>query len=428
MKTAKLFTTAFLLLSFAGFSFGQKLGSNQITFKKEVFDQSLNNAVKPNVVGYQYVLIKDGKLVVENAGGLARKAADNGGTELKMTTTTPTLLGSLTKFLSGTAMLNLMEKESDTMSSSFKNKSFESKLDTPIWGNFPSVWADVIPAPSVPGPQQRDITYRKLLQHRSGFDDDWNKGQVRPFLQYMQSGFTPAQYDVWEYANMNFLTVGYMLPLVNRHNTKDDLNQQTWNASTGKPTAGMSQNEADKLIRDRLGKDMDALMRERIWNKITPKITLSCDAENTMKNTAAYTYDKKSDATGTIKSTLESNGHCVGQGAYYTSSRDFANYMAHFSATDQIVSKKVRDEMFDTFNPNDRLVWSFTTGDTWMKTNFNMPVVAWSNGIESGARTVLVRLPNEYYLVLFANSADMSVNQLYKAGVDAFKEGMKHNF
>jgi hypothetical protein len=41
---------------------------------------------------------------------------------------------------------------------------------------------------------------------------------------------------------------------------------------------------------------------------------------------------------------------------------------------------------------------------------------------------VIVRLPQNYYLVLLTNSPDLSVNQLQAAGVNAFIAGMQHNF
>jgi hypothetical protein len=63
-----------------------------------------------------------------------------------------------------------------------------------------------------------------------------------------------------------------------------------------------------------------------------------------------------------------------------------------------------------------------------MKTNFKMPLIVWSNGIVEGSRTVLIRLPQNHYLILFTNSEDMSAGDLYNAGVAAFKAGMDHNF
>ncbi len=77
---------------------------------------------------------------------------------------------------------------------------------------------------------------------------------------------------------------------------------------------------------------------------------------------------------------------------------------------------------------DDQLVWTATTTDDWIKTNFKMSRVAWSNGIAGSSKTVLLRLPDDYYLVLFINSSELSVGDLFKIGTLAFKEGMKHNF
>jgi hypothetical protein len=40
----------------------------------------------------------------------------------------------------------------------------------------------------------------------------------------------------------------------------------------------------------------------------------------------------------------------------------------------------------------------------------------------------LIRLPQNHDLVLFTDSNEMSVSDLYNAGVAAFKAGMEHNF
>lgn len=414
MRFTKIITTTAILLSFVTFSFGQGWTNRQITFKKDVFNQSLTNAVKPNVVGYQYVLIKDGKIVVEGADGLARRKADNGGTEMKMTTATPTLIGSLTKFLSGTALLNLMEKENPYAID--KGKTVSQKLDRKFATMIPDVWSNGLQ------PGINTISFRQLLQHRSGFND--TKPDNRTVLGFLQDNdaFSYIMYDKRDYANINFVMTGYLLALYEQPARAEGFNQ---NIAYYK----MNKADGDKYVRDNLGKWMHESMKKRIWDKMTPKISPSCDAANALKNTAAYTYNNKADATGTIKNTLETNGHCVGQGAYYMSSRDMANYMAHFSVSDLIVSKQTRDLMAtNQTKPDDQMVWAFSQPDNWMKQNFNMPNVFWSNGVEEGARTILVRLPDNYYLVLFANSADLGPDKLYSAGVNAFKEGMKHNF
>ena len=80
----------------------QGMQTKTITLDKTAFNQSLSGAVGPKVMGYQYVLIKDGQLVAEKAGGLAQTSKDNG--PLQMTTRTPINLGSLQKFITGTAL------------------------------------------------------------------------------------------------------------------------------------------------------------------------------------------------------------------------------------------------------------------------------------------------------------------------------------
>ena len=57
-----------------------------------------------------------------------------------------------------------------------------------------------------------------------------------------------------------------------------------------------------------------------------------------------------------------------------------------------------------------------------------MPNVIWSNGIGGDYRAVIIRLPQNYYLVLLTNSPELSVSQLQSAGVNAFIAGMQHNF
>lgn len=427
MRMQKIITALILLVGVMchTVSAQQKLGANVITFKKEVFEQNLINAVAPTTVGYQFVLIKDGQVISERFGGNARRGNDG---NLKVNATTAFNIGSLFKFISGTTMLNLMEKKAVKMGQTYKNRDVKTILGTPIWGEFPKVWLDVIPPPTTPSPQQRNIEFRQLLQHRSGFDNAWNKEQAgnRPLLGFLKDGFLASQYDKRDYCNVNFVLVGHLLPLLERHNLNYDLDIAT---------NGKSQAEADKYVRTQTGLRMDALMRERIWSKMTPTFSPTCDAKNDIlrKYTAAYGYTSTSDNDGTIVSSIETQGYCGGQGGYYMSARDFANYIKHFSQTDLIVSKDVRDMMYSeemSSHHNDRLVWTEADTSPWSTKNFNVPRIAWSNGVTGGTRTVLLRLPQNYYLILFSNTSnkDASVQHLYDSGLAAFRAGMDHNF
>src|SRR5262249_20598971 len=151
---------------------------------------------------------------------------------------------------------------------------------------------------------------------------------------------------------------------------------------------------------------------------------------NTVAATAAYGYKTKNDPNkGIITSAIDKKGHCSGEGGFYWSTRDFANYVAHFSTSDLIVSDAGRDAMFkEGMDKNDRLVWTSATEDNWMETHFQMSTIVSSNGVVDGTRAVLIRLPQNYYLVIFTNSEDLSATAIFNAGVAAFRAGMEHNF
>ena len=379
-----------------------------ITFNKTDFDQSLQGAVGPNVMGYQYVLIKNGAIVSEKAGGKAHSWADG---DLDMTTSTPSNIGSVAKFLSGTAMIHLMEK-TDTWDA---GQSLQQKLDRPFLSMVPNVWI----MGSTPGVE--NITIRQLLQHRSGFDDA--KPSNRNVLGFLKDadGFNPAQYNQREYSNINFVLNGYLIPMYAYPTFKDTLNAMA-------AMYGLDEEGTDAFVRQSAGISMHSIMKTRIWDNMTPKILPNCDGTS-IANVAALGYSSKWDFNGEITSAIDNQGHCGGHGGYFLSSRGLANYLAHFSSTNLIVTSEGRNAMFnESMATNDRLVWSSSTSNNWLGTNFNMPNIVWSNGIAGGYRTVIIRLPQNYYLVLLTNSPDLSAGALYTAGVNAFIAGMDHNF
>jgi hypothetical protein len=415
MKASRIFTFFIALIMTASLASGQRRqppGAATAVLNKTKFDQSLQGAVAPNVMGYQYILIKDGKVVSEKFGGLAHSMADGYKT---MTSATPTNIGSLAKFFSGTAMIGLMEKPY-AEGQWDKGKTLQEKLNRPFMTIVPKVWTTGASS------GVEDITIRQLLQHRSGFDDA--KGNNRTVLGFLKDsdGFNQAQFNQREYSNINFVLNGYLLPMYAQPNFNDILDvqvaQRKLNFTTG-----------DAYVRQMAGLAMHNLMKTRIWDQMSPKILPNCDGTR-LRHVAALSYNSKSDTSkGEITSLLEQQGHCGGHGGYFVSARALAEYVAYFSSTDLIVTKAGRDAMYrEGMNPNDRLVWSSSTASTWLGDKFGMPNVIWSNGIAGGYRNVIVRLPQNHYLILLTNSPDLSVGQLQAAGVNAFIAGMQDNF
>lgn len=384
-----------------------------ITFNKEAFASKMRNDLEGNVMGYSYVLLKKGLVVDEDAWGKAQNAADG---QIPFTLNTPTNIGSLAKFLSGTAMLGLMQKPQTAVQYD-NGLSLDAKLDRKFWTVMPNVWV----ARNKGGVE--DISLRQLLQHRSGFDTD--KVGNRTVLGYLQdaNGFIPSQFDDREYANINYVLNGYILPLYASPGMKSSLNARAQNFS-------YTEAQADAEAKQTAGVNMHNLMKSRIWDKMSPKISPNCDAANTLTNVAAYGYASKNDAAaGTISSAINTQGHCGGHGGYYLSARGLANYVAHFAASNLIVDQEARDLMHtDDMNPVDRLVWSFNWSSNYMGTNFGMPNLAWSNGVAGGYRTIVAKFPMDYYLVVVTNSPDLSASDLMQTGVRAFADATEHNF
>jgi CubicO group peptidase (beta-lactamase class C family) len=416
MRPKSIFTFLIAVVALAGVVNAQRgptgKSTTNISFNKVNFDQSLQGAVGPNVMGYQYVLIKNGQVVSEKAGGLAHNSADG---SLAMTTSTPTNIGSVAKFLSGTAMIGLMEKPSGATPWD-NGATLQQKLNRQFTTIVPNVWKTGNTAGI------SNITIRQLLQHRSGFDDA--KASNRNVLGFLKDadGFSQPQFNQREYSNINFVLNGYLLPMYATPSFKDNLNNLV-------AQQNLNQSAADAYVRQLAGTAMHNLMKQRIWDKMTPKIAPNCDGTS-LANTAALGYTSKSDSNkGAITSSMDGQGHCGGHGGYFLSSRALANYLAHFSASDLIVTSAGRNAMYNEgMNPNDRLVWSSSTANAWLGDKFDMPNVIWSNGIAGGYRSVILRLPQNYYLVLLTNSPDLSVSQLQSAGVNAFIAGMQHNF
>lgn len=384
-----------------------------ISFNKQAFEASLTNALAPNVMGYQYVLIKGGSVVSQDADGWAQAPGDG---NVAMTTSTPTNIGSVAKFLSGTAMIHLMENLNGPGAYD-AGQTLQQKLDRPFTTIVPDVWIDG----NTPG--VASVTLRQLLQHRSGFND--NKPANRNVLGFLKDGdgHFPWQLDQRQYSNINFVLNGYLIPLYEKPWMKGFIN-------TSVNDLGYGIAEADEATRDLTGAEMHKSMKARIWDKMTPKILPNCDAANTLADTAAKHYASSTDTDpGEITSQIVNKGHCSGEGGYYMSALDLANYLAHFSSTDLIVTNTGRNAMFnDAMNPNDRLVWGSSTASNYMATNFNMPNVVWSNGIAGGYRAAIIRFPMNYYLVVLTNSPDLSAGDLFNAGRSAFVAATQHNF
>lgn len=381
--------------------------SPQPTLDRKAFEDSLHAAVAPKVMGYTFLLIKDGKVAAEGAGGLARNAADG---QMKMTTSTPQNLGSLFKFITGVTVLHMLDRA--PAGSAGGNNSFQTRLGAPVALLYPQLWQSAIETPAI-----RTITFRQLLQHKSGF-----RSCSTP-LSCFGGSYDSSLRGQRSYENFNFSQLGRLIPLYTSPELIPALNAVT---------KTLSEVEGDNHIQLVLSDRMDRFITQKVFPLAPGKISASCDAEDEYKATGAYGYVSKSDkGKGIITSRKNANKPCSGAGGYWMSIRDFGAFVAAALHSDRMLSQQARLEMYRTgMAADDRLVWSFTTTDPWISDKFKMPTVIWSNGIQpydggQSFNTVLLRLPLNYELMVFTNSGGMNVNSLASAGLKAFRAGME---
>lgn len=387
----------------------QKATKQQPAISKTAFGASILLQLSGKVMGYSYVLMKDGRLISEDAGGLARNDADG---RTPMTPSTPQNLGSLFKFISGMSLLYAFEHAPP--GSAGGNNTFDARLGAPIALLYPQFWQSAISNPAM-----RSITFRQLLQHKSGF-----RGCSSDDVPSCLGGtFDPKLIGQRSYQNINFGLVGYLLGVY----TKPSLPSQANALPAGTPA-----DTRNVFFQKLAGLQMNTFIRGTVFAKVPGSISASCDAANEYKSTGAYTYISKSDrGKGIITTRLRDDTKaCVGSGGYWMSVHDFAAFAATVLHSDRLISAATRERIYSAAtNPDDRLVWSFTTSDSTIKTKYGMDPILYSGGDQpypggQGAHTTIIRLPLGYEVLVFVNSDDLSSGSLTNIGIQAFKAGM----
>src|SRR5215203_4620630 len=428
MKNIKVLITFILaifllcVMSAAAQTGGINWESNQIKFDKAKYEAGIKKSFDGNVMGYQVILLKNGQIVSELAGGWARNPTDG---SVKMTNKTPSNIGSTAKFFGGTALLQEFQKPSRI------GGGMDSWLNEPIYKYFPTVWQNNMDA------SIKQITFKDLLQHKSGFIQSDKDADV--YFDYLAKGVSSAKtqdfyYGKRNYANANITSIGYLLPLIDNPQILKTLNGliKTKNLKPG-----------DMAIQTYLGNMFEIYMKGKIFNTINPAIYPSCDPreEYPAKNIIhAKSYNSPNDVfKGVDYSSKEDNPTkaCHAAGGWYVSSRELAAYVANFAATETIVSAATREKMFDDDVPQARLLWSSAANDAFLKDNFKWDSTPYMGGDQGGSHGTILMLPDNYYAVGIVNSDISPVNKVGQNGgsamltrniMEAFKLGVAGNF
>jgi len=393
-------------LKFDGAKFEAKL-RNEFTDK-----DGIKTGQKGKIMskGFAVVLIKNGKVIHEFADGLA---VDKPGTanDVKMTTSTPTNIGSAFKTISAISLLNFFENDANPAI------SVNQWLDKPFWLYLPQIWQNEINASKKVEVQNiKKITFRQLLQHKSGFLR--NQTMTQPH-DYLVVGVKSEKIGVYDYENANFTLLTYVIP-----NLVDPGFKQAVDAEVKSKT--IKSNNKDFFAK-RYGDYLEQYLQSKVFNKITPKIKPSCDPGvdyEKLKKPFALGYSSPiADSPETLWSEKKQNGGCHAQGGYYLSAREFAAFMANYSATETLISKSLRQSLRD-----EGIVWAGEIKSSFVKQHFGADAILYHDGLQGGYRTAVVQFPENYMAVAVVNSGPMKGGEIATYLKNAWGAGLEDNF
>lgn len=376
------------------------------TVDRSAFETTLHGSVQNTVKGYAFVLMRNGQVVAEGAGGFARSGQD--GT-LPMTTSTPGNIGSLFKFVAGVSMLHAMERP--PAGAGFSGANLDEKLDAPLSLLIPAFWRREIAAPTTVR-----LTFRDYLQHKTGFVG----GSM--LEEFRKPGSQPPRARRRLYQNLNFSMIGFALGAF----VKPD-----WVSQINQDSNRDAENPHDIIYSQRaLGDFMDNYIRSTVLSKVAGGAAASCDAANEFKTTGAYAYRNRLDRDPGIITSRKADGkECSGAGGYWMSARHLAAFASAALHGNTLLSSDAQSLMYGKNRvAAERLVWSSATARTWTNDNFGEPYVVWSNGRQNytGGQTaggVLFRLPENHVLVILHNSPELRPSDLERVGYNAFVAG-----
>jgi hypothetical protein len=435
-----LLTAAGLLLHSTGIN-AQRSGAvteindKNLKFDKVKFIAKINESKLGSGVldGYAAVIIKNGVIVAETAGG---PAVRDDGADMKfaaMTTSTPNDIGSSFKLISFITLLSIFEKRAA------KNPAYtiEKQLNEPIFAYLPKAWRDCVkagnalssPCGIITGWEDRariaKITFAQLMSHKSGFRTLPSNAND-PF-DYIKAGIKAENVGVRSYANMNAAILTYLWPRLVDPAKADQLDASlfisdhlsSYHASYGKA----------------YGDFFEGWMQSNVFNVIQPKIQPSCDPavdfpkRNPPVTFARYYKYPLGGNNSQYWSEKHHNHGCHAQGGYYLGMRQLAAFMANYQATNTLISNSVREMMYDDSTEatrDARLGWSRTIVSPFATKYFKVNEIPIHGGDGFG-HSAIVQLPGGFIAVGTMNGAGSSTKVATDLK-DAWGEALRANF
>ncbi len=383
-----------LILLFALCLFS-KLSFAADPFNAALFESIIHNEMRGEAKGYAFVIVNRDGFQSRVVGGWAQDPADG---NVRMSTKMPSCIGSVSKMLSGTALLQHFRSRDDG--------TVNEWLDKPIIDQLPPRWREAVDNSVL------EITFRQLLQHKSGIRQADGTTEMKTNCKKMQllcvlrDGIQPGDLNDRSYNNFNFKAITYLLPQLAYPNRCKEIRQR----HHGKSLEAFSQaivGEYKELYLE--------YMREEFFLKISASLRPSCSVVDELGAKGfAKSYKNVGDKTGT-----NING-CAAQGSWYISAEDLAQYACALAFSQKLQGPTMKGRILNPTEVDDRLLWNKVISKEALVAETGRRDWLYHGGTQQSYRAALVQLPFGFYGVGLINSEEKSSTVLANTLFDAF--------
>lgn len=274
--------------------------SNAKQFDIDLFQDNIETGLGVQWAGYAYAISQNGQLKRSGAFG-KRRAASDGNIDFEIDS--PVYGASVNKVMTAVAMLKILEEKGNGDASFW--------LNAKVYPFLPPNWTF--------GPNTDNITFRNLLQHRSGLavDDPIDYAGIRTMI----ATGTPADKS-YEYSNANYALLRILI-------------------------ARMSGNAGGGNINDDVAQASAVLtgFRRYMETNIFDPLDIDVDTKPFGSSPALY-YQWGALANGWNMGDMTGR---LGNGGFYFSAVGAAKFLAYLNHTEDIISKDTRELMYDNF-------------------------------------------------------------------------------
>ena len=392
----------------------------QVKFNAVVFEEKIHRELADRVKGYSVVIANEADIQAKVSGGWAQAPGDG---NVPMKTYISSGIGSVSKVLTAVALLHLFDRHK------LSSASVQDQLDTSIWGKLPIKWRET----TLAGKNIESITYRRLLQHKSGIvpDDEgknapkeYQENNIR-FYYILQQGVDKDKIGKRDYNNFGIAIVGLLIAAIaypekvaKFHQDHKHLDHVNYTIALGNKYLSL----------------YEKYMREVIFPQAFESIAPTCRPESELPDDKyAKSYKDINDKTG--RSRERPKDPCDPQGSWYLSAQELAQFARTLAFTNRYIGTTTRDSLYDPTNRqtrDERMVYSSLIGQSGFEKEFEEELgqkdVRWAyhNGLVFGYRAIFMKLPYDYYGVVTVNSGDKDTGFLAQLLIDSFYEATRN--